>query len=359
MATATATVPTQKPSNLPSTSMMAPKREASQSKDASPPKRMRSNAAQPVATMASTRHAEIVPEPQPNSSNLLPSSSPSTGTLPSTPVSVPADAPVPYQEPTPQMAISEVQREQTPTPPHHPISSSSSQPIPATVATTIATVGPTPVSRVLDPKRTATCPEPLLKHIQTLSAYSNPEANTFALGHILPSATWGAADTFEDRSKILCNPKTNEPINIWILGHITNTWFMKNGAPDNQCSVTILPLSLTLANNEYDRGLVHAVRWQSPHGGGILSLFNSIYDAREVLKSKSVMQKLDISYLEKRALVLIETHLQQYRQKDENGRWTISKAQFELQAVYLLQEPCIADMNQSTDSGVEIAGLEI
>ncbi|KIO07246.1 hypothetical protein M404DRAFT_23696 [Pisolithus tinctorius Marx 270] len=88
-------------------------------------------------------------------------------------------------------------------------------------------------------------------------------------------------------------------------------------------------------------------------------LLNSIYDAQDVLKSKSAMEKLDISHLEKRSLVLLETHFNHYRQKDENGRWTITRAQFKLQAIYLLQNPCLPDPEQNIDSRVEITDLTI
>ncbi|KAI6154727.1 hypothetical protein BKA82DRAFT_4010505 [Pisolithus tinctorius] len=202
------------------------------------------------------------------------------------------------------------------------------------------------------------------RHLQTLSTYSNVDANTFALRHLLANASWGMTTAFDDHSKLLCNPKTNEPINIWILGHISSTWFIKNGEPDNQCSVTILPLSSDLGQyanqlisalstpalpvNVFDTGLIRTIRWQSPKSGGAV-----------ILRSKSLMQKLDISYLEKWALILVETHLQQYRQKDDNGCWTISRAQFKLQAIYLLQESCVPEAQKSNKTGVEIAGLEI
>lgn len=309
-------------------------------------------------------------EPQPTSGEHDDSSTPSTDTLPSTSTSCTTD-----QSTAHQTVRSGLQKSAGSPPETH--SNDIPLPPPATPGT-VGAVGPPPDSGVLDPERVATCPEPLLRRIEILSTYSNSEANTFALGRIPPSATWGITDPYDDRSKILCNPNTNEPVNIWILGHITNTWFMKDGSPNSQCSITILPLSTKIgqyanvllsefsnptlpstALNEYDRGLIRAVRWQRPKGGGVSTLFNSIFDARQILKSKSSMTKLDISHLEKRALVLLETHFNRYRQKDENGQWTISKTQFELQAVYLLQEPCLPEAEPNADSGVEIAGLAI
>ncbi|KIN94265.1 hypothetical protein M404DRAFT_35241 [Pisolithus tinctorius Marx 270] len=349
---------------------MAPKRDAPQPKEASVPKRMRTAApsqtsiANKLSVLETASPARDTPPTTPRDHPACDdpdySSTPSTDTLPSTCPPIASDVPAPKETVSSHL-------EESPNPPPKP--TTSNNPFPSSVIPgTIATVGPPPDSRLFDPERISTCPEPLLKRIEVLSSYSNGDANTFALGHILPCATWGITDPYEDRSKILCNPKTNEPVNIWILGHITNTWFMKDGAPDSQCSVTVLPLSTrigqyantllskfsnpTLPPNEYDRGLIRAVRWQSPRSGGVSTLFNSIYDAREVLKTKSSMKKLDISYLEKRALVLLETHFNRYRQKDENGRWTISRTQFELQAIYLLQDPCLPDSDHNTDSGL-------
>ncbi|KIN97959.1 hypothetical protein M404DRAFT_31773 [Pisolithus tinctorius Marx 270] len=280
---------------------MAPKRDAPQPKEASVPKQMRTAA--PSQTSIANRLS--VPETASPARDTPPttprdhpacddpdySSTPSTDTLPSTCPPIASDVPAP-KETIPSHL------EESPNPLPKP--TTSNNPYPSSVIPgTIAMVGPPPDSRLFDLERISTCPEPLLKRIEVLSSYSNGDANTFALGHILPSP------------------------------------------------------------NEYDRGLIRAVRWQSPRSRGVSTLFNSIYDAREVLKTKSSMKKLDISYLKKRALVLLETHFNCYRQKDENGRWTISRTQFELQAIYLLQDPCLPDSDHNTDSGIEIAGLAI
>jgi len=90
----------------------------------------------------------------------------------------------------------------------------------------------------------------LLSHrprcVQALSNYVNAAAKTYALGCLPTNVTWGKYDPYNDWSKDLCIPTTNERIHIWIVGHITSLWFMKNGASDNQCSMTVLPLSNTL-----------------------------------------------------------------------------------------------------------------
>ncbi|KIO05051.1 hypothetical protein M404DRAFT_25678 [Pisolithus tinctorius Marx 270] len=355
---------------------MAPKREASQTKDTLPAKRMQSATSnQPTAMSVTTKQHKAIPEHQPCGSDVGTSSTPLTNTLPSSHASVPVRDSLPDPGPPLQMPPHDILPKDALPSSQQTSPSGSNHPNPTSARTTVTAVVPAPVLCLIDPECTSTCPEPLVRRLQMLSTYSNVDANTFALGHLLPNATWGTTTAFDDRSKLLCNPKTNEPINIWILGHISSTWFLKNGDPDNQCSVTVLLLSSNLGQyanqlvsefstpmlpiNEFDSGLIRAVRWQSPKGGGAPILFNSIYDAWKILKSKSSMQKLDISCLEKRALILVETHLQRYRQKDEKGRWTIARAQFELQAIYLLQDPWVPEAQTSSDTGVEIAGLEI
>lgn len=83
--------------------------------------------------------------------------------------------------------------------------------------------------------------------IEKLSSYVNKQANIYALGCLLPTATWGVYQPFKDHSRELCNPITNEPITIWIVGHIASTWFTHGNVPEKQASVTIVPLSDALA----------------------------------------------------------------------------------------------------------------
>lgn len=40
---------------------------------------------------------------------------------------------------------------------------------------------------------------------------------------------------------------TGEPLTVWVVGHIAKMWFMKQGRPDNQASITVIPLSQALA----------------------------------------------------------------------------------------------------------------
>ena len=88
-------------------------------------------------------------------------------------------------------------------------------------------------------------------------------------------------------------------------------------------------------------------------------LFNNVYDARQVLLAKNAMEKYNTLDLKKKDLVLLEARLTRYRQKDDNGRWSIHRAQFELQAISILQnapDDCSAT-NQNSD--IEIEDLSI
>ena len=82
-----------------------------------------------------------------------------------------------------------------------------------------------------------------------------------------------------------------------------------------------------------------------------------MYDVRKVLLAKNAMAKYSALDLKKKDLVLLETHITCYRQKDENGRWTIHHAQFELQAVSILANAPEIKTTVNEDSDVDIEDL--
>lgn len=49
-----------------------------------------------------------------------------------------------------------------------------------------------------------------------------------------------------DHRNELCNPMTNWPITLWVVGHVASTWFLKDGFPEKQASLTVIPLSHAL-----------------------------------------------------------------------------------------------------------------
>ena len=142
-----------------------------------------------------------------------------------------------------------------------------------TQVVTVGTVIPRPTKCLVDPDHVSACSDKLLRqvvpcisdhlshdlgrHINSLSNYVNVSVKTYALGHVPSNATWEKYDPYDDQSKELCIPTTNNRLHIWIVGRISTVWFMKNGAPDNQCSVSIIPLSesLGLQANQLIAGL--------------------------------------------------------------------------------------------------------
>jgi hypothetical protein len=83
--------------------------------------------------------------------------------------------------------------------------------------------------------------------LHKLSEYTNSKAGIYALGKLLPTATWGQYKPVNDHSKILCDPATGEPLTIWIVGQIAKMWFTKSGNPERQALLTIMLLSKSLA----------------------------------------------------------------------------------------------------------------
>ncbi|KAI6148151.1 hypothetical protein BKA82DRAFT_34052, partial [Pisolithus tinctorius] len=184
---------------------------------------------------------------------------------------------------------------------------------------------PTALTNLIDEESVRSYPPQLLSRLRKLSTFTNAQANTYALGLLPTTLAWGKPDPYKDRSKQLCDPLTNQPVTVWVPGHVTNVWFMKNGIPDHQCSTTILPLSRAVgryaaelisppnsfssAITDIESSLIRATRWQTPKQGGEPSLFNSTFDARELLQAKSAMEKYDPTDLSKRDLLLLECRI--------------------------------------------------
>ena len=71
------------------------------------------------------------------------------------------------------------------------------------------------------------------------------------------------------------------------------------------------------------------------------------------------MRKYDMLDLKKKDLVLLETRIMCYRQKDDNGRWSIHRAQFKLVAVSILQTAPDEFAATDENSDIDIEDLQI
>ncbi|KIN98404.1 hypothetical protein M404DRAFT_31407 [Pisolithus tinctorius Marx 270] len=191
-----------------------------------------------------------------------------------------------------------------------------------------------PSSAVIDEEEICGYPTALTSRIEKLMAFENPRSNIYSLATLLPTASWGQNDPYSDRSKMLCNPVSNKPILIWMVGHVSATWFLRNGQPDRQCSVTIVPLSKHLCQQalrlrsgfshpplpsaDTPPSVVRASHWQSSKHGEMSSLFSSVYNAREVFQAKTQSQRYTTTERKKKDPKIPEVNPISHLKNDNN-----------------------------------------
>ncbi|KAG1839202.1 hypothetical protein DFJ58DRAFT_859695 [Suillus subalutaceus] len=194
-----------------------------------------------------------------------------------------------------------------------------------------------------------------VNRLQKLSEYTNAKANIYALGRLLPTATWGQYKPINDRSKVLCNPATNEPLTIWVVGQIAKMWFTKFGNLEKQATIMIMPLSKSLAqqstlllakmsspttsSNQQATQIIQAIKWQNARGGDSEDepvLFDAVYVIRVAgsLKTQTERPLWKLVDLKMGDLILLEMKMTRYSKKQED-KWH-SRAQYDMLAIYLL-----------------------
>ncbi|KAG2124365.1 hypothetical protein DEU56DRAFT_759720 [Suillus clintonianus] len=199
--------------------------------------------------------------------------------------------------------------------------------------------------------------EELKLRIKKLSNYSNSKANVYALGHLLPNMMWGPYKAIGDRSKILCDPVIGEPLTVWILGHTMKKWFTKNGQPDNQASITMIPLSQILAQQSavlltklgHPAGALSnqeicdicAVKWQSSRINKESTtplLFDTVYNARKEGSLKNYCNRplWDLANLKAGDLILLEARITCYSVKNTDKRTFITYRQHPRKSISII-----------------------
>ncbi|KAG2158085.1 uncharacterized protein EDB93DRAFT_1100862 [Suillus bovinus] len=195
----------------------------------------------------------------------------------------------------------------------------------------VKTVIPHPTKQIIDDSEVEEYSDALKLRLEKLSEYMNPKANIYALGKLLPTATWGPYRPVNDRSKILCDPATGESLTIWIVGRIAKMWFTKQGRPESQASITILPLSqslvrqssLLLAKFSNPALSLNQQKWQNTKAGDMVTepiLFDVIYDARAEgsLKTYTERPLWNLADLKPGDLILLEMRMTRYSKKGED-----------------------------------------
>ncbi|KAG1721641.1 hypothetical protein EDB19DRAFT_1917167 [Suillus lakei] len=241
---------------------------------------------------------------------------------------------------------------------------------------TVRSVLPNPTKCLMEDGEVSEYDDTLIDRLCKLSEYTNSTANVYALGKLLPTATWGQYKPVNDCSKILCNPANGEPLTIWVVGKISKMWFTKFGNPERQASMTIMPLSKTLAQqsalllakmsspalsvNQQATQVIRTIKWQNAKNsdaGSEAMLFDAVYDARAEgsLKTYSERPLWNLTDLKPGDLILLEMKMTKYSKKQED-KWH-SHAQYEMIAISLLD---IGEMPDKDTQGISpIDGLVI
>lgn len=242
----------------------------------------------------------------------------------------------------------------------------------------VRTIIPNPTKLLIDDAEVMGYTDLLKSRLQKLSDYANQKAAVYALGKLLPTATWGQYKPVNDRSKTLCDPATGEPLTIWVVGHIARKWFARNGVPESQASITILPLSQNLARqsaqllakfsnptlpvNAQTTHNIRAIKWQNTKCGNDEHtdpmLFDAVYDARAEgsLKNYDERPVWNLADLKAGDLILLEMKMTRYSRKGEDNKWQ-SRAQYEMLAISLLN---MGEAAEGDDQGMsKIDGLAI
>ncbi|KAG2108801.1 hypothetical protein BD769DRAFT_1392701 [Suillus cothurnatus] len=188
----------------------------------------------------------------------------------------------------------------------------------------VKTVIPHPMTLLIDPSQVEEYDESL-KTLKILLEYTNPKANIYALGKLLPTVTWGPYKLVNDWSKILCDPATGEPLTIWIVAR-------KSGEAGNN---NIMPLSQTLAKQS---GLL-LTKFLNP----VLSLNKQSIDIIHTMKWQNAKNSE-------------EMQMTRYSRRGDDNKWH-SRAQYEIVTISLLH---ITELSEEDNQGMHpIDGLAI
>ncbi|KAJ7021404.1 hypothetical protein C8F04DRAFT_1273761 [Mycena alexandri] len=211
---------------------------------------------------------------------------------------------------------------------------------------------------------------PELKRLLVILNWADPSHSTYSITQAPNNKDWGVPRPFNDPSNILCSAGTSTPLDLWICGEITTHWWVDaEGYPAARPAISVQPLVEDLPNfcktllnelcmpansslvaDQFGPSQVKASRWMNTRAGkdqpAKTAEFKAVYDARKILRDKSLLQQINIGQLKAHDFVVLEVRIGRYAVKQENvkdikgkkramDRW---QAFFELQAVYKLKD---------------------
>lgn len=72
------------------------------------------------------------------------------------------------------------------------------------------------------------------------AAYLNKRLFSISM---LPSvARWGRRTDFQNTERVLCDPDSNKPYLIWLVGRVSFAWFVERGEYAEKPNITIIPV---------------------------------------------------------------------------------------------------------------------
>lgn len=74
------------------------------------------------------------------------------------------------------------------------------------------------------------------------AAYSNKRL--FSISMLPSDARWGRRTDFENKERVLCDPASNKPYLVWLVGRVSFAWFVERGEYAEKPNITIIPVDV-------------------------------------------------------------------------------------------------------------------
>ncbi|KAI0043920.1 hypothetical protein FA95DRAFT_1608991 [Auriscalpium vulgare] len=177
----------------------------------------------------------------------------------------------------------------------------------------------------------------LISRLKAMIGYENDADNTYSSVRLPNRLVWGPPGTAQANN--LCKPQTAIPVIVWHVGEVTNLWFFtRNGDPADNVSVTVKPLTSVgqaavqrimqrysdpARRNSLDFSAVEvkASCWQSVRVPGqkaaVAKHYDRFYNATSRFERKADMVLLDVANLKRGDIVLLETYISRYVDKQD------------------------------------------
>ncbi|KAJ7273855.1 hypothetical protein C8J57DRAFT_1505976 [Mycena rebaudengoi] len=202
-----------------------------------------------------------------------------------------------------------------------------------------------------------------MKRVYALLTRCDKAKHIYSVNKLPADATYGPKAVFGNKSNIVCAKGSAEPVRVWVVGEwVTGWWLLENGALARRLSVNICPLStshlhaakavlkaFSIPQNSctvidgFGPEQIKVNKWMTCNQHTPPVEFTDIYDARLTFQSKNMLDRLSISALKERDVVLVELEIHKYQEKLESstakkpvyGDWLST---YNLLTIYVLKD---------------------